>query len=308
MRLIIGMSGSSGVIYGIRMLEMLAACDGIETHLILSSAARMNIGIETDWKVEDVEALADVVHNNKNIGASIASGSFKTAGMVVVPCSMKTLSGVANSYADNLIVRAADHVDLDPGCVLYGAIELTPLDMVSFGPFELPRAAAVNGATLLVNLAIVILLFKELRLSSFDPALADTLGFSSGFIHYLLMTMVAVTTVAAFESVGSIIVIAMLIVPAATALLSTRRLIPMLFIAAAVGAASSWIGHFMAIRIPPLFGVSDTTSSGMMAFAAGLLFTLAWIFAPHEGLVAQFLRARGKENRIPESTTQSPLR
>ena len=85
MRLIIGMSGSSGVIYGIRMLEMLAACDGIETHLILSSAARMNIGIETDWKVEDVEALADVVHNNKNIGASIASGSFKTAGMVVVP-------------------------------------------------------------------------------------------------------------------------------------------------------------------------------------------------------------------------------
>ena len=92
MRLIIGISGSSGVIYGIRMLEMLAACDGIETHLILSSAARMNIGIETDWKVEDVEALADVVHNNKNIGASIASGSFKTAGMIVAPCSMKTLS------------------------------------------------------------------------------------------------------------------------------------------------------------------------------------------------------------------------
>ncbi|MDB3967169.1 UbiX family flavin prenyltransferase [Porticoccaceae bacterium] len=110
MRLIIGISGSSGVIYGIRMLEMLAACEGVETHLILSSAARMNIGIETDWKVEDVEALADVVHNNKNIGASIASGSFKTAGMIVAPCSMKTLSGIANSYADNLIVRAADVV------------------------------------------------------------------------------------------------------------------------------------------------------------------------------------------------------
>ena len=108
MRLIIGISGSSGVIYGIRMLEMLAACDDVETHLILSGAGRMNIGIETDWKVEDVEALADVVHNNKNIGASIASGSFKTAGMIVVPCSMKTLSGIANSYADNLIVRAAD--------------------------------------------------------------------------------------------------------------------------------------------------------------------------------------------------------
>ncbi|MBT7566007.1 MAG: 3-octaprenyl-4-hydroxybenzoate carboxy-lyase, partial [Porticoccaceae bacterium] len=77
MRLIIGMSGSSGVIYGIRILEMLASNSEIETHLVMSQAARMNVGIETDWKAEDVEALADVVHNNKNIGASIASGSFK---------------------------------------------------------------------------------------------------------------------------------------------------------------------------------------------------------------------------------------
>jgi 4-hydroxy-3-polyprenylbenzoate decarboxylase len=109
-RLIVGMSGSSGVIYGIRMLEMLVNNPEIETHLIMSQAARMNVGIETDWKAEDVEALADVVHNNKNIGASVASGSFKTAGMVVVPCSMKTLSGIASSYADNLIIRAADVV------------------------------------------------------------------------------------------------------------------------------------------------------------------------------------------------------
>lgn len=201
-----------------------------------------------------------------------------------------------------LIVRAADHVDLDPGCVLYGAIELTPLDMVRIGPLELPRAAAVNGATLLVNLGIVVLLFKELRLSSFDPGLADTLGFSPGFMHYLLMTMVAITTVAAFESVGSIIVIAMLIVPAATAMLITRKLIPLLFIACAVGAASSWIGHFMAIRIPPLFGISDTTSSGMMAFAAGLLFILAWIIAPHEGLVAKFLIGRNQNHEQDRRT------
>jgi 4-hydroxy-3-polyprenylbenzoate decarboxylase len=110
MRLIIGMSGSSGVIYGIRILEMLASNSEIETHLVMSQAARMNVGIETDWKAEDVEALADVVHNNKNIGASIASGSFKAAGMVVVPCSMKTLSGIASSYADNLLIRAADVV------------------------------------------------------------------------------------------------------------------------------------------------------------------------------------------------------
>ena len=107
-RKVVGMSGSSGVIYGIRMLEVLAQNPMVETHLILSKAAKMNIGIETEWSVTDVETLADEVHNNKNIGASIASGSFKTAGMIVVPCSMKTLSGIANSYAENLIIRAAD--------------------------------------------------------------------------------------------------------------------------------------------------------------------------------------------------------
>ena len=110
MRLIIGLSGSSGVIYGIRMLQLLAERSDIETHLVMSQAARMNIAIETDWKAEDVEALADEVHSNKNIAASIASGSFQTAGMIVVPCSMKTLSGIVNSYADNLLIRAADVV------------------------------------------------------------------------------------------------------------------------------------------------------------------------------------------------------
>ena len=110
MRLIIGMSGSSGVIYGIRLLEKLAQHKDIEVHAIISQAARMNIGIETDYTAEQVEALADVVHNNKNIAASIASGSFKTAGMIILPCSIKTLSAVANSHADNLIVRAADVV------------------------------------------------------------------------------------------------------------------------------------------------------------------------------------------------------
>ncbi|MDE0841189.1 MAG: UbiX family flavin prenyltransferase [Porticoccaceae bacterium] len=108
MRLIIGLSGSSGVIYGIRLLQLLSQRSDIETHLVMSQSARMNIGIETDWSLDAVEALANVVHNNKNIAASIASGSFKTAGMIIAPCSMKTLSGVVNSYADNLLIRAAD--------------------------------------------------------------------------------------------------------------------------------------------------------------------------------------------------------
>jgi len=220
-----------------------------------------------------------------------------------------------------LIVRAADHVDLDPGCVLYGAIELTPLDTVSFlgrdtlppatrgelgvdtildtAPFlglQIPRAALVLGGVLLTNLLVITLLFKELRLSAFDPALADTLGFPSRLLHYLLMTLVAVTTVASFEAVGSIIVIAMLIVPPATALLLTRSLVPMIGLASLVAIASAALGHLGALTVPRWFGFESTTSSGMMAAAAGLLFLLAWLFSPTDGLLPRWLRLRaGRE-------------
>lgn len=110
MQLIIGMSGASGVIYGIRLLEVLKGVADVETHLIMSESAKLNIGIETEWSPADVKALADHVHSNKDIAANIASGSFQTAGMIVAPCAIKTLSAIANSYADSLIVRAADVV------------------------------------------------------------------------------------------------------------------------------------------------------------------------------------------------------
>ncbi len=107
-RLIVGISGASGCIYGIRLLEKLRDHERIETHLVMSSTGRMNIRLETDWKVSDVERLADVSHRNNDIGATIASGSYPTDAMIVAPCSMKTLSGIVNSYADNLLGRAAD--------------------------------------------------------------------------------------------------------------------------------------------------------------------------------------------------------
>ena len=108
MQLIIGMSGASGVIYGIRLLEVLKAEERIETHLVMSDSAKMNIGLETDWSANDVKGLAYHVHSHKDIAASIASGSFQTAGMIVAPCAIKTLSAIANSYADSLVTRAAD--------------------------------------------------------------------------------------------------------------------------------------------------------------------------------------------------------
>ncbi|HYL85180.1 MAG TPA: UbiX family flavin prenyltransferase [Candidatus Angelobacter sp.] len=109
-RLIVGLSGSSGLPYGIRLLEVLHKLGTHEIHLILTDAAKLNISVETDWRVKDVEALANVVHNVTNISASIASGSFRTEGMIVAPCSIRTLSAITNSFADNLLVRAADVV------------------------------------------------------------------------------------------------------------------------------------------------------------------------------------------------------
>ena len=107
-RIIIGMSGASGLPYGIRLVEVLAELPDIETHLVMTNAAKLNIGIETEHSVADVEAKAGVVHNVKDIAANIASGSFRTDGMIVAPCSMRTLSAITHSYADNLLVRAAD--------------------------------------------------------------------------------------------------------------------------------------------------------------------------------------------------------
>jgi flavin prenyltransferase len=109
-RLIVGLSGSSGLPYGIGLLEVLRKLGSHEIHLILTDAAKLNISIETDWRAKDVEALADVVHNVMNISASIASGSFRTEGMIVAPCSIRTLSAITHSFADNLLVRAADVV------------------------------------------------------------------------------------------------------------------------------------------------------------------------------------------------------
>jgi 4-hydroxy-3-polyprenylbenzoate decarboxylase len=107
-RLIVAITGASGAIYGVRLLQRLRELPGIETHLLLSSAGVLNVHQEMDLKRGDVEALAHVVHNVNDIGASVASGSFATAGMVVAPCSMKTLGAIANGLADNLIARAAD--------------------------------------------------------------------------------------------------------------------------------------------------------------------------------------------------------
>lgn len=107
-RLVVGISGASGAVYAVRLLQVLHALPGIDTHLVMSGAARRTMTLETDFSVEEVRSLATHVHPFNDIAAPIASGSFQTSGMVVIPCSMKTLSGIASSYSANLLLRAAD--------------------------------------------------------------------------------------------------------------------------------------------------------------------------------------------------------
>jgi 4-hydroxy-3-polyprenylbenzoate decarboxylase len=126
MRLVVGISGSSGSIYGIRLLEVLRGAPDLETHLIISAAAKRTILEETDHTVKEVEALATHVYDNRDVGAALASGSFRTGGMVIVPCSIKTVSALANCYAETLICRAGD-VTLKEGRPLLVVVRETPL-------------------------------------------------------------------------------------------------------------------------------------------------------------------------------------
>lgn len=142
-RLVVGISGASGVILGIRLLEVLKPTE-IETHLILSPAARATISQETNWKVSKVLHLADQNYSHGDIGAAIASGSFATRGMIVIPCSIKSLSAIANSYADDLVSRAAD-VTLKEGRPLLLVVRETPLHS---GHIRLMRLAAKAGAVI----------------------------------------------------------------------------------------------------------------------------------------------------------------
>ncbi|CCW29609.1 UbiX family flavin prenyltransferase [Xenorhabdus nematophila] len=144
-KLIVGLTGASGAIYGVRLLQVLQPVEGIETHLVISQSARQTLALETDYSLRDVQTLADVVHDSRDIAASISSGSFKTLGMVILPCSIKTLSGIVHSYTDGLITRAADVV-LKEGRKLVLGVRETPLHL---GHLRLMTQAAEIGAVIM---------------------------------------------------------------------------------------------------------------------------------------------------------------
>ena len=185
-----------------------------------------------------------------------------------------------------LVSRFASQVDLDLDCVLYGEIAYTPWDVVFFGERAIgPKALWVSGFVLLADALFVLLFYKELKLSTFDPALAAALGFAPTLVHYLLMTAVSVTVVGAFESVGAILVVAMLVVPPAAAYLWTDRLAVMLGLAIGLGVASAVLGYGLA-------RVLDASIAGAMASVAGVLFLVSFLISPRHGVLARLLRHR----------------
>lgn len=195
-----------------------------------------------------------------------------------------------------LLRLKADHADLDPECVLFGQLELIVWDLVNVGGIEIPRPYLVNGLALLTNLLLMMLFFKELRIAAFDADLATVMGINARLINYCLMAATAATVVLAFRSVGSILVIGLLIVPAATSVLLTDRLIPMIVISLVTAASSAVVGHVLAMTIAPrlfhLVGfteVTDLATSGMMAVACGLFFVAALLFSPWHGLIGKLM-------------------
>jgi 4-hydroxy-3-polyprenylbenzoate decarboxylase len=181
-KIIVGISGASGTIYGIRLLEVLKSYDNIETHLVISDIAKEIILHENDRNLGEVLNLADVVYPIHNLGASISSGSFLTEGMIIAPCSVKSLSGIANSYNDNLLVRAADvclkerrkliivlretplhlgHLELMTKVTRYGAILLPPMPFFYHKPKTIDDIVNQTVGKVLDNFGVAHNLFKR---------------------------------------------------------------------------------------------------------------------------------------------------
>jgi len=190
-----------------------------------------------------------------------------------------------------LLVRYAEHRDLDPDCVLHGEILLAPMARLDLFGWDVSRPLFVLSVVSTLNLGFVVLFFKELKLSTFDAGLAAASGFSPVLLHYLLTGVVSLTTVASFESVGAILVVAFLIVPAATAYLLTDRLSLMLALAMSFGSLSAYLGYELAL-------VLDASVAGSMTLAMGALFLLVWLLAPREGVLGRLLRNRRRKQRF----------
>lgn len=222
-------------------------------------------GLATVWLIESIRRYGNVE---------------ESAAIGIVFTSMFALGLV-------MIVRAGDNVDLDPSCILYGNLETSILDFVATPIGEMPRVVLTLGGVFLLNLLVVTVFYKEWKVTTFDAAYAQSQGIPSRFFHYLLASLVAITCIAAFEAVGNILVIAVLIVPAAISFLWTGRLATMLACSVAIAVAIAVTGHMAAIWLPPLAGLRSVNSAAMMSVAAGLFLAVTILVSPRGGWLYQ---------------------
>lgn len=184
-----------------------------------------------------------------------------------------------------LVSMFAGQVDLDLDCVLYGEIAFVGIDTVGWFGADIPKAVWMVGSVLLISLIVLGVFYKQFKLCAFDPAMAAAVGIPVALFHYVLMGLVSMTTVASFESVGAILVVGMLVVPAAAAYLLTERLSLMMLYSVLIGVASAVLGYFAASAM-------DASIAGCMVAAAGVLFVAAFLFSPTHGVVWKQLRLR----------------
>lgn len=219
---------------------------------------------------------------------AVCTQTIQRHGKVEHGAAMGVIFSVLFALGLIVIRQAADHVDLDPGCVLYGNISQIPVDALQG---SVPSSIVSLMTVLAVEVAFVGLFYKELKISTFDPQLATTLGINADVMHYALMILVSIVTVANFEIVGSILVIAMLIVPATTAHLLTDRLGAMIGVSLLAAALSAVVGHLAAAVIPGMLGYDvSLNTSAMMAVVAGFFLLVAVVAAPQHGLIERALR------------------
>lgn len=200
------------------------------------------------------------------------------------------------SIAVILITRYAGSVHLDTDSVLLGELAFAPFDRMILGGIDIgAKAIYTTGALLLINLAAIILFFKELKVAAFDPMLAAVLGISPALVHYGLMTLVSLTTVGAFQAVGSVLVVAFMIGPPATAYLLTDDLGWMLMISGGIGAVNGILGYQAAAAL-------DVSIAGSMAVMTGLVFLLVFVFAPGRGLIHSFSKRKNQKIEFAKIT------
>jgi manganese/zinc/iron transport system permease protein len=275
---------AAGLLGPFLVLRRVALMSDAVSHAVLP-------GIVAVWLVAQTRAPLPVIAGAAlfAIVCVLAIDALKSTGLVKADAAIGLVFPALFSLGVLGVTRYADDVHLDLDATIYGEIAFTPFQTLELAGYELPRAIVVMGAISLFNLGLVLALWKELKATSFDPSFARSIGISPVLVSRLLLVVVAVTAVSAFESVGAILVVTLIIVPATTAYLLTDRLAVMVVLTVAIGWLCAWAGYGTAVQL-------DASIAGAMGLAAAACFVLALVASPRYGLAARAIQ-RGRRRR-----------